>query len=1354
LEKYLYQRGKYVFLREIYVFLPVIYVFLQRKYLFLSSAHLKGAFSIATSFPLGRLPLKIPLCLCGELIFKMPNPQIPLEARQTVLDQIVAGASFTAYEITLEVRRRLGVGVEVPHPEVNAIVQAMFSSGHMAGYDRAPDASVKAATPPFRYAPRVAENQAGIVQSAPAAVLSVNRANLPVHLRYSNPVAAVVREYALEARAFHDAANIGDTPFEVYFPTAQQPSFRVRSFGAVPSESEVIARYSLSPNDTRDFGAKAAYAYVNEFRITTFQNGTARTFRASLDHTLIGTVVKDGEVPTNARDGVEIEVPVNEMTVRMNFFGRETVSVLAFFRVAPQIRSGVLGVFSKPKTLFEGNGWRITDSGGAVAVMGDVAFPITYFGFLPSVSLLNVQLDFAQGELAVTDNDESLDYTGSTRLALIDAFKRVEDEAEPLIGASIAAPSTLWDAKIRFVQLQKNFPDFTRGKSFEWQGIPIQNARFEQFNPAEVSVWNTTRLPSGRLRTRSEFCVEAEENVVVVWNDLKTRTGSPARLREWFASHPETLRVVVLSPINEDAKERFIRDNHFESVPTLCLSSLPKPTAAQTKTPRVSRPVAFDASKHSIQPIGNSLAANFASLSDAAFSDLQRWVLEAPLDGGNWPDWKRLWKRLESRVWPLLGRNRWSKSESDVPADATLASEREAILLGAMIGRFDAAQEFVRRSGASPASPNFLSRLAQFFGVKANQSNGPSEQTVAYLRRRTTRLFCFLRDANGVSPQRRALLAPLVAGCLLRSECADVASTLPARLALLESEILNARPDLVRLVWNDATLALPILKWAFAWLRARNYEVEGTPLHVRRFAFNGDALETLAILPAVLELGAPWFTDYGLVQLAHDLQMRGSFWEKRGEVLRLFARFRQLPVNGDWLQRTLDVPEANEPEVVDFVASYVRTRAQNNEFGIVTQLSPALQKIFCDALAEARPNGLDLSEWAVVVSVSLIEPLAPALLRMPMDGEVARLLWFNPNALEDWLRVGGESVWLQAFAPEIEKAASAEEFDFARRLPASGRALFFESIGRNLSANTWKKLGNLAEEDRVLFAPDARNLPLSDAFWNFLNAQEAQFSDSWLEFVGRERAQSEFAKLSAALVSSLLESGAGGLDSLVSSWIKINLSSISPDDELLLQLATSNNTTWRRASLERISARPMSLRVALRLIEGGPPEAQLLARPFFEQENPDWQERVLALADSPNREAQRMALDLLARFPNRWTSALLTQLAQHDNSNVQAFVARNLSRARQSEAVAAFGNALTNARGRARRAKTHVQQVLDESPNTGGLSLDVLLDAARNGAPRDREWAVRQLVKLQLSGVDVPDLKVKGAVAGARNGLG
>ena len=390
----------------------------------------------------------------------MINPQIELEARQTVLDQVVAGASFTAYEITLEVRRRFGAGVEVPHPLVNGVVQTMFSGGQMPGYDRAPDASVKAATPPFRYAPRAAtpaNTSPAPIQSAPA-VIGVNRAALPVALRYSNPIAALIREIALEARAFHDAAGIGDTPFDVWLPTAQDPRFRVRSYGAVPTEAEVLARYALSPAVTRDMGARAAYAYADEFRVSTFQSGRAKTFRCALDATGIGTVTKDGEVPTNQGDGVEVEVPIGASLLRANHVGHEAARVFDFFRVPPRVRGGALGGSQRGEVLFEGDRWKVTRGGSSFAVVDDVGFPVST-GLLLSRNLggmrtsLGVELAFAPDKLEVSETGEALIFSGATQDRLAAAVVRLERELAPLLRERIASAPNIWEAKIRFAQL-------------------------------------------------------------------------------------------------------------------------------------------------------------------------------------------------------------------------------------------------------------------------------------------------------------------------------------------------------------------------------------------------------------------------------------------------------------------------------------------------------------------------------------------------------------------------------------------------------------------------------------------------------------------------------------------------------------------------------------------------------------------------------------------------------------------------------------------------------------------------------------------------------------------------------------
>lgn len=1257
------------------------------------------------------------------------NPQIPLEARQTVLDQIVAGASFTAYEITLEVRRRLGPTVEVPHGVVNTIVQTMFGNGEMAGYDRAPDTSVKAATPPFRYAPRAAR---GAVALAPTpAFVGVNRGNLPINLRYSNPIAAIIRAYSVEARAFHDAAGVGDKPFKVGLPTAQTPTLRIRSVGAVPGENEVLSRYSLSPASHSDFGSKAAFAYADEFRITTFQSGTAKTYRAALDMNLVGTVTKDGEVKSKQEDGVEIEVAVKPGDVQR--FCDEAAIVFAYFRVPPRVQGGLLGAFNRPKPVLKGTGWKITSGGGSLAVVGDVAFTINNFNFsfLPRNAPLNLELDFAPGELAVSETGETLAYTGTTRLALIKAFQKVESDSVPQIAQRIGAEPDIWRAKIRFGQLASSLGLSFQNSSqkIEWQGIPLDSHQFTVINPNEVAIRFTSRTSFGTgLQTRRISQVSAQLDTVVIFNDLGTRTGSPARLREYFSSNPTIQSAYVLTFASDAAKERFIADNHFETVPTFLLSSLPKPASTSSHTARPLNRVPFDASKHAVRPPRASLLASFPNLNDAAYADLEKWVRDSRFDGKQWPDFKRLYKKAEARLWPIQNRFRWNKTEADLPVGTPVPDEREAFLLGVLIGHLDSAGT---HRGDSHQFPN----------------GGPNARTVAYMVRRAVRLLRFLQDGQGLSEARRALLAPLVAGSMVRAYCADTQATLAFNLGI-QNDALQGRPDLVQRIWNDNSLAVPILRWAFEWLRSNGEAIEGTPRHIRRFIEAGDEDAALALLPAVLESGVRWADGYPLTDLARDLQT----FAQRGGALRLFARFPQITATERWIWGVLGTPEAEEPEVVRFATPLVQARAQNGEWETVTQLGPALRAVFLAALVAARPQGMRLKQWHAITNRGslLLNLLFPALIQMQMSPEVAKFLWEASAVREEWLRLGGETKWVEAFASTIREWARAENFDSASQLPPSGRTLFFQEFAATRGDALWAKLGELAQDTLTLFSSDIATLTLSEGFWTFASDLDTQNSANWLDMVGRQRATADFTRLTPPTIRALLDSKGSGLEDLIAAWLRGNVEKLLGEEPLLMLAAINLNEGVRAPALARLRQVALPLRVALLLVESGLPEAQDLARPYFEQEGNEWAMRALALADSPVAATRAYALDLLSRFSSRWTPELLRSLAQHDDARVQAFVAAHLQRAPEvaaSEAVIVFDSAIINSRGRARRAKAGVQRRLETSGNEEQAQLDSLLDAARNGAPRDRAWALQQLVRLQLSGADIPELHLAGAVA-------
>lgn len=81
----------------------------------------------------------------------MSNKLIANAVNGVIFDKVSNGDSFTAYDVTVEVRNIVGRGVNVAHDDVKALVHAAFLSGKMNGYDRALDLKVNAPVPPYRY---------------------------------------------------------------------------------------------------------------------------------------------------------------------------------------------------------------------------------------------------------------------------------------------------------------------------------------------------------------------------------------------------------------------------------------------------------------------------------------------------------------------------------------------------------------------------------------------------------------------------------------------------------------------------------------------------------------------------------------------------------------------------------------------------------------------------------------------------------------------------------------------------------------------------------------------------------------------------------------------------------------------------------------------------------------------------------------------------------------------------------------------------------------------------------------------------------------------------------------------------
>ena len=1313
------------------------------------------------------------------------NPQIPIEVRQTVLDYVTAGTSFTAYEVTLEVRRRLGTSIDVPHGAVNSLVQQMFANGEIIGYDRREDQAVQAATKPFRYYQRGGGVAAPFVRpTAPA----ISRSNLPAPLRFSGDIRrALLRNYALAAREFQVAGGKADGPFALYIPSFKDLVFRVRCYGAGWDNAQVERKFTLDANaNTADLRWLSALAYADEFRVYSNRNGTQTQFRVALDPTIVGTVTREAARATGEPDGLEIEIP--SKTRDVSGFPALAFDLFRHFAVPPRLyQDGKLLTPNAATALLEGESWFLTAATAPLILVDEVPYPSYYS---PQLIGSGFRLKLSANDLDLEPNAENLANTPRTRAAIEGAAAVVENEFLEALNTRLESAPDLLEAKRIYGQINKHLgaPETYTGvaaayagdddedepthiaervsEGAQWRGILVDSDYFRW--PDDLLVEVRRYAPSSgktKVNMRRVRTIQIGGNRPIFLDDVGDKTIS-RRMDALYQSAPFEAAYVI-SFEGDAARAAFFRATNFDSVPTRPLSQLPVP-AAPPRAVTTSNRTPFDAQLHQIKAPASGVAAAFAvgdGGSDDDFENLKQWARTTQLDEKNWPDFKRTYKAIEARLWPPLGRFRWDKSEADFAA-TPIPSERDLELLGVLMGRLDGIS--VSRGAVKPvaAQPTIAQRalgaLNNLVGrAGAATPGGPSDNTLSYMKRRATKLLIFLRDNATLSDERRDALAPIVGGLLQRERCADINATLPLRLKLTETEILARHPEVLARVWADATLPMEIARWSYNWLESQGQIIAVAPAQLRRFVEIGDVDWTLKLAPAALQNDQIWPSDFGLRDFSRYLQGNlqktgGDGWEnsrinslflqRRGDVLNLFVRFPQLECDKRWLRDSLS--EVSDETTLDWLAPWLGERARNGEFMLIEKMSAPLQSRFNAAIVAAFPQGLSLQLWRGLINApALLIALAPALRQLPLQSAVADFIWALPPAQRD--PILSALADNPALLPIIEDHARRLDFAFIAPLSPLQWEHFARVVGQNfpdgIGADAWGQIAQLP------FDSGYNELPLGAGFWQFVLPLEAETRAQWIARVGAARACREFAGQNADVFEQLLDCDATGLGELGDAWLAAHLSSIALDGELILKLAQSNVSDWQARALARLSNAELRLPVALRLMESELPILERAATPFFRDQSADWSERVLALADSPKFAARELALQLLEEFRARWTPELLRQLAQHDDAGVQAFVAAQLKSAPanvvESKAIESFNNAIINARGRARRAKESVKTRVD----AGEFDRETLLEAARNGAARDREWALQQLVTASLSGAEVDGLEVKGAFAKAES---
>lgn len=444
----------------------------------------------------------------------------------------------------------------------------------------------------------------GIKEDGFAHIFNVLRNQL-----YSDKYKAVLREYAVNAVDAHIEAGCPERPIEVTLPTALSPNLKIRDFGCALTQQEVNEIYAFYGESTKrntnsqtgmlGIGSKSAFAYGDNFVINSFVDGKKHTYNAFIDPSQVGQIAKMGEEDTNEENGVEIVIPTKENDAQT--FVDTASEIFQHFKVRPIIK-GQSVKFDDRKALYDEDNWiwrgnktdngygyynRYSDSGNAIAVMGNIGYPIDWSSLncndedyvqLQSLCHDNLILKMEIGELEISASREQLQYTDYTIKNIVSRLRETKDEIVKLLQTEFDGAATVFEAKCLhgsindFASGLYQFRDLVKG-NIKVKGVKIESDQFWAGKVDGVSVKKfVTTQRSGKLKL--DWCngITCRMNTVVIENDLHTHRGLMNRL---LALAIEEGKEVFLIDFEKPSdKKAFIKETSFDA-PVTKLSDLP-----------------------------------------------------------------------------------------------------------------------------------------------------------------------------------------------------------------------------------------------------------------------------------------------------------------------------------------------------------------------------------------------------------------------------------------------------------------------------------------------------------------------------------------------------------------------------------------------------------------------------------------------------------------------------------------------------------------------------------------------------------------------------------------------------------
>lgn len=292
---------------------------------------------------------------------------------------------------------------------------------------------------------------------------------------YKNKVKAPIQELSCNAKDAHVMVGKPELPIEVKLPNALDPEFYVKDWGPGLTEEDVMnlyMTYFMSTKSESDaftgafgLGSKSPFSYVDQFWVTSAQNGIQTTYLAFKDNKGMPSISKvEGSTvpaPSDWQSGLRVGFPAAAQD--FSRFAEEAATVFSWFDVKPVVKGEYKTV--KRKIVYQDDDFYIFALAGrpvnhfghqeaqpSYVRMGSVGYEIepeslkgliseSELSFLTAGHVFKVGI----GEVSVTASRESLEYDERTlttlRKKLLAATSTVVQRLADAIGVNPAVRS-------------------------------------------------------------------------------------------------------------------------------------------------------------------------------------------------------------------------------------------------------------------------------------------------------------------------------------------------------------------------------------------------------------------------------------------------------------------------------------------------------------------------------------------------------------------------------------------------------------------------------------------------------------------------------------------------------------------------------------------------------------------------------------------------------------------------------------------------------------------------------------------------------------------------------------------------